>query len=228
MLRYYTAPSDRGPVSLLDSLNTLSLREQAASAIRAGIVAGAITAGEIYSVPTLAEQLGVSATPVREAMLDLVGEGLVVPVRNRGYRVVSMSVPDLEAVLKIRLLLEVPSMGEVAVVAKGRNLSEFRALAARMPKLARSGDIQGYLDADEKFHLGLLRLLDNERLVDIVGMLRNQSRLFDIGGLAQAGKLADAGAEHTVILDAIEAGERKRVEALVKEHLLGVRKAWAS
>jgi len=213
-------------VTVLGSLNTLSLREQAASAIRTGIVTGAITAGEIYSVPTLAEQLGVSATPVREAMLDLVGEGLVHPVRNRGYRVVSMEVADLEAVLKIRLLLEVPSMGDVAVLAKGRDLSEFRTIAASMPTFARAGDIQGYLDADERFHLGLLGLLDNERLVDIVGMLRNQSRLFDIGGLAQAGKLAEAGAEHTVILDAIEAGQRKRVEALVKEHLLSVRKAW--
>src|SRR5439155_22905930 len=122
--------NERGFVTLLGSLNMSSLREQAASAIRTGIVTGAITAGEIYSVPTLAEQLGVSATPVREAMLDLAGEGLVLPVRNRGYRVVSMSTQDLEAVLKLRLLLEVPSMGDVAVAAKGRDLGEFRALAA--------------------------------------------------------------------------------------------------
>lgn len=215
-------------MTLLGSLNTLSLREQAASAIRTGIVTGAITAGEIYSVPTLAEELGVSATPVREAMLDLVGEGLVTPVRNRGYRVVSMSAEDLDAVLRIRLLLEVPSMGEVAALAKGRDLKEFRALAAQMPKFARSGAIQSYLDADAEFHLGLLRLLDNERLVDIVAMLRNQSRMFDIGGLAQKGKLADAGAEHTVILDAIERGERKRVESLVREHLVSARQAWSA
>jgi DNA-binding GntR family transcriptional regulator len=223
---YAMSHDDRGPVTL-SSLNTLSLREQAASAIRTGIVTGAITAGEIYSVPNLAEELGVSATPVREAMLDLVGEGLVVPVRNRGYRVVSMSTKDLDAVLTIRLLLEVPSMGEVAGLAKGRDLREFRELAARMPKFARAGDIQAYLDADAQFHLGLLGLLGNDRLVDIVAMLRNQSRLFDIGGLAHAGKLAEAGAEHTVILDAIEAGQRKRVESLVREHLLGVREAWS-
>jgi DNA-binding GntR family transcriptional regulator len=215
-------------VTLLGSLNTLSLREQAASAIRTGIVTGAIKAGEIYSVPTLAEELGVSATPVREAMLDLVGEGLVSPVRNRGYRVVSMSAKDLDAVLKIRLMLEVPSMGEVATIAKGRELKDFRALAAQMPKFARSGAIQSYLDADAEFHLGLLRLLDNDRLVDIVAMLRNQSRMFDIGGLAKAGRLADAGAEHTVILDAVERGERKRVESLVKEHLVSAREAWSS
>jgi DNA-binding GntR family transcriptional regulator len=215
-------------VTVLGTLNTLSLREQAASAIRTGIVTGAITAGEIYSVPTLAEELGVSATPVREAMLDLVGEGLVTPVRNRGYRVVSMSAEDLDAVLKIRLLLEVPSMGEVAALAKGRDLKEFRSLAAQMPKFARSGAIQSYLDADAEFHLGLLRLLDNERLVDIVAMLRNQSRMFDIGGLAQKGKLADAGAEHTVILDAIERGDRRRVEGLVKQHLVSARSAWTS
>ena len=215
-------------MTLLGSINTLSLREQAASAIRTGIITGAITRGEIYSVPTLAEELGVSATPVREAMLDLVGEGLVVAVRNRGYRVVSMGAEDLDAVLKIRLLLEVPSMGDVAVLAKGRDLKEFRALAARLPKHARSGDIQAYLDADAEFHLGLLRLLGNERLVDIVAMLRNQSRVFDIGGLAQRGQLAEAGQEHAVILDAVEAGDRRRVESLVKHHLTNARQAWSS
>jgi DNA-binding GntR family transcriptional regulator len=209
-------------------LSTLSLREQAAAAIRNGIVTGAIRAGEFYSVPSLAEQLGVSATPVREAMLDLVGEGLVAPVRNKGYRVVSMSARDLEAVLSIRLLLEVPSMGEVARVAKGRDLAPFRALATKMPSFAMSGDFPAYLDTDAAFHLGLLGLLENERLVEIVSRLRNQSRLFDIGGLAKAGKLPGAGAEHTVLLEAVEAGDRKRAEALTREHLLSVRATWST
>ncbi len=70
-------------------LTTANLRGQAVEMLRASIVAGELEPGEIYSAPALAERLGVSATPVREAMLDLAKDGLVEPVRNRGFRIVS-------------------------------------------------------------------------------------------------------------------------------------------
>ncbi|HSA52260.1 MAG TPA: GntR family transcriptional regulator, partial [Yinghuangia sp.] len=65
----------------------LSLREQVARAIRAALVAGEMRPGVVYSAPGLATRFGVSATPVREALLDLAKDGLVEPVRNKGFRV---------------------------------------------------------------------------------------------------------------------------------------------
>jgi len=98
----------------LDQLQTVSLREQALAAIRASIITGAMEAGRVYSVPVLAEQLGVSLTPVREAMLDLVKERLLEPVRNKGFRVPVLSDHDLENIFEIRVLLEAPTAGRIA------------------------------------------------------------------------------------------------------------------
>ncbi len=213
-------------VGALVPLRASSLREQAAEAIRAGIISGKIAADVIYSVPALAAELGVSATPVREAMLDLVGEGLVIAVRNRGYRVISPTTKDLEDILSIRLMLEVPAMGEVAASHQDGALDKFYPLADRLPTLARKGQVQAYLNADAELHLGLLALLNNPRLVDMVRLLRNQSRLFDLGRLIAARELSPAGAEHRELLDAIASRNRKHTEALTREHLIRVRQAW--
>ncbi len=214
------------PVGTLGQLRTSSLREQAAESIRAGIISGKIAADVLYSVPTLASELGVSPTPVREAMLDLVGEGLVLTVRNRGYRVIKPTAKDLEDILSIRLLLEVPAMGEVAVSHQDGDLDRYYTLADRLPALARKGQVQAYLNADAELHLGLVALLDNPRLVDMVRLLRNQSRLFDLGPLLAARELSQAGAEHRDLLDTIASRDRKRTEAVTRAHLSEVRKAW--
>jgi len=211
----------------LTGLTTLSLREQAARAIRKGIMTGEITAGDMYSVPALSVRLGVSATPVREAMLDLVNEGLVVPVRNRGFRVVSLGVKDHEDILKLRLLLEVPSMGDIAESHGDEDLSRFQELAEQTQEHVRAGDLDAYLDADREFHLGLLGLLDSPRLVDIVGMLRNQSRLYDVGKLAETGQLLENAREHSAIIAAIASRDRRRTEDVMRGHLLRTRKGWS-
>jgi DNA-binding GntR family transcriptional regulator len=214
--------------SSLTGITTSSLREQALRSIRTGIMTGEIVAGDMYSVPGLSARLGVSATPVREAMLDLVNEGLVVPVRNRGFRVVSLSVKDHEDILRLRLLLEVPSMGDVAESHRGDHLPEFQILAVQTQDHVRAGDLVAYLDADREFHLGLLGLLNNSRLVDIVGMLRNQSRLYDVGKLAERGQLLENAREHSRIVDAIGSGDRRQTEALMTQHLLRTRKGWSA
>lgn len=214
------------PVGSLSPLRTSNLREQAAEAIRAGIISGKIAADVIYSVPPLASELGVSATPVREAMLDLVGEGLVIAVRNRGFRVIRPTTKDLEDILNIRLLLEVPAMGEVAVKHQDGALEKYYPLADRLPTMARKGQVQAYLDADAELHLGLLALLDNPRLVDMVRQLRNQSRLFDLGPLIAARELSQTGAEHRELLETIASRNRKRTETATRAHLSKVRQAW--
>src|SRR3954449_8596546 len=104
----------------------MSLREQAQQVIRASILAGELAAGEIYSASTLAERLGVSPTPVREAMLELANGGLVEPVRNRGFRVLAPDEADLDEISQLRLMLEAPSMRIVVERASDQELRGFR------------------------------------------------------------------------------------------------------
>ncbi len=205
--------------SALFKLEPSSLREQAADAIRAGIVTGEIRAGELYSVPTLAARLGVSATPVREAMLDLANEGLVEPVRNRGFRVVELTDDDLDEILTLRVLLEVPSAGRVAGTLAPQQVERLEALVAETEAKAEAFDISGFLTADRAFHLALLEPLGSRRLVDLVAMLRDQTRLYGLPSLISSGILETAAAEHGEILAAVVAGKAEEAASAMQRHL---------
>jgi DNA-binding GntR family transcriptional regulator len=205
----------------------VSLRQGALRSIRAGIVTGEIRANEIYSAPAIAARLGVSVTPVREAMLDLVGQGLVEAVRNRGFRVVPISDEDLDEIHELRILIEVPTSGKVAGRLPKSVARRLVRLAAETEAAAATGDLVGFLSADRDFHLGLLEVHGNRRLIDFIAQLRDQARLFGLGALVAAGELAVSAAEHRQILETIERGDAKAAEAAMLKHLRHTRGTWA-
>jgi DNA-binding GntR family transcriptional regulator len=205
----------------------MSLREQSQQVIRASILAGELAAGEIYSASTIAQRLGVSPTPVREAMLELANGGLVEPVRNRGFRILTPDEDDLDEISQLRLMLEVPSMRIVAGQASAADLHELSEVVEQIEATAAAADVAGFLLADRAFHLGMLELTGNRRLVGLVAQLRDQTRIAGITELAREGNLERSAAEHRDILDALEAGDADKAEELMKRHLIHTRGIWA-
>ncbi|MFD0448742.1 GntR family transcriptional regulator [Streptomyces indonesiensis] len=175
------------PDTLAGPLQRTNLREQVLALVRQALVSGEIRPGDIYSAAALATRLGVSSSPVREAMLTLVNEGLMEPVRNRGYRVIPMSEHDLDEVYTMRLLLEVPGTLQAAANAQPEDLTRLAVIADEIEKTAREGDVVGFLEADRRFHLGLLQLCGNRRLVTTVAAMRDQTRLYGLEALAERG-----------------------------------------
>jgi DNA-binding GntR family transcriptional regulator len=205
--------------SSLRRLEASSLRERAADAIRNGIVTGEIRAGELYSVPTLAARLGVSATPVREAMLDLANEGLVEAVRNRGFRVLELTDADLDEIIEVRIMLEVPAVGRLAGSLSPDEVSRLGELVEETEAMAKATDVEGFLTADRAFHLALVELAGNRRLVELVARLRDQTRLYGLPELLSSGILETAAGDHRAILEAIVAADRRGSEARMRAHL---------
>lgn len=204
-----------------------SLRTRVAESLRAALVTGRMVPGVTYSVPALAEQFGVSATPVREAMLDLVNEGIVVAVPNKGYRVAELSDDELDQITQLRRLLEVPTVVALAGTLSTTDLRALRAIARRIRDAAASADVVAYVEADRELHLALLAHSGNPRLVDLVGRLRDQSRLYGLEQLAAEGVLVESANEHLALLDAVESGDRGMVEEVLDHHLGHVRGIWA-
>ncbi|MCI0387057.1 GntR family transcriptional regulator [Streptomyces sp. CNQ085] len=207
----------RKPVSVQEHL-----RDQVANALRAALIAGELQPGAIYSAPALATEYGVSATPVREAMLDLAREGLVEAVRNKGFRVTELSEQDLDEFTEIRSLIEIPTVGKVARSAGREQLEALRPLAEEIVAAARAGDLIGYLEADRRFHLDLLALAGNSRLVETVSDLRKRSRLYGLTELAEAGALVASAREHAELLDLMLAGDAAAAEEHMRHHLAHV------
>lgn len=196
--------------------------------LRAALITGEMRPGMIYSAPVLAERFGVSATPVREAMLDLIKEGMIVAVPNKGFRIVETTDQDLDEMTELRRLLEVPTVGRIATIVTPEQVDHLRAIAGHVMKAAAKGDMTAYVEADRHFHLELLLVGGNARLVDMVNQLRMHTRLYGLEELAAAGHLGRSSEEHLALLDAIEAGDRRGAERIMTQHLGHVRGIWAN
>jgi DNA-binding GntR family transcriptional regulator len=205
-----------------------SYRERVADALRAALIAGELRPGEVYSAPTLAARFGVSATPVREAMLDLAKEGLVDTVPNKGFRVTAVSEKQLDEYTHIRALVEIPTVVELAETADPVSLEALRPAAREIVHAAVAGDLIAYVEADTRFHLGLLALAGNAHLVEVVGDLRKRSRLYGLTALLEGGRLLASAEEHLELLDALLARDRDAVREVMTRHIGHVRGLWAA
>lgn len=204
-----------------------SIRARVTQALREAMVAGTMEPGAVYSAPTLAQMLGVSATPVREAMIDLCREGHVEAIRNRGYRVVPISDDDLDGIVELRALVEVPTVARVAAVATPQQVAALRPLAAELERTAAEGLLREFITTDNAFHLGLLAIAGNRFIVEEARRLRGLSRLSALRDLHREGRLTQTAAEHAQLLDLVEAREADAAAALMATHLGHVRGLWA-
>jgi len=205
----------------------VSLREQVERAMSSQIVAGEIAPGTVLTVPTLAADFGVSATPVREAMLNLARRGFLSPIRNRGFRVTDVSLEELRQLSEVRTLLEAPPMRDIAGRLDEGEAQRLLELADEILEAGHQGRFQDYLETDTQFHLALLELTGNPHLVSLVRELRQQTRLIGLKQLAESGGLDASAREHTELIRLLLAGDGPGAEALMRRHIGHVAGLWS-
>ncbi len=204
-----------------------SLREQVEDRLSSRIVSGEIPPGHVLTVPTLAGEFGVSATPVREAMLNLARRGFLRPIRNRGFEVTEVSPDELRELSEVRMLLEAPPMVDIAGTLSDETVGQLRLIAAHIVDAAREGRFDEYLSADTEFHLKVLESTGNRRLVDAVRELRQQTRLVGLVELAESDALISTALEHAALVDLLVAGDGVGAEALMRRHIGHVGGVWS-
>ncbi len=203
-----------GPVAV-----SASLRGTVEDAVAAAIVSGELAPGTLVTAPTLAARFGVSATPVREAMLNLQKRGFVDAVRNKGFRITDVSEQDLWEIVRLRQQLEGPPMREIARTLQAGAAAELRAKAPLIVDAAAAADLPAYLAADMDFHLRLLQLHGNRRLIEIVKDLRQQTRMVGLAGMIGSAQLARSAAEHHLLVDLLEQRDGRGAEDLLTAHI---------
>lgn len=215
------------PLPNVRRLKRENLRDSVAHALRAAVISGEMEPGTVYSAPVLGAKFGVSATPVREAMLDLVKEGLVISLPNKGFRVTEMSDDDLDNVTRLRLLIEPPTVRDVVPRIPMADIPRLRELAEDIVVAAEAGNLIEYIEADRVFHVTLLAYSGNPRLVDVVSDLRSQTRLLGLTPLVKSGRLVQSAAEHHELVDLVAARDAAGAEQLMLRHIGHVRGLWA-
>jgi phosphonate utilization transcriptional regulator len=200
-----TAPAARShhaTIALVQSspLPTLVQRE-----LERRILAGELPPGSKLNEASLAEALGVSRGPVREAFRALEESGLVRLEKNRGVRVRQVSVQEADEIYELRAVLDSFVGRRVAQTAAADGLRELRALVASMERAAQRQDLDGYLAANLAFHDRLVQLAGNAKLLATYRRLVNELHLFRRTNLSQTGALPLSAREHRVIVDRIAA-----------------------
>jgi DNA-binding GntR family transcriptional regulator len=196
-----------------------SLRTRVLDRLRSGIVSGRSAPGTIFSVPSLASELGMSSTPVREALLELARDGLVTPLRNRGFRVESMTIADLDNLFAIRELLETYALQTVAR-SRITETEELRRRADDVAKAVDAQDVPAYVTTDRAFHAALVARANNPRLSRLVLSLRDDMRLYGIDSAkGRARQVASVG-EHYEMIDVATRGDVARAAPLMHQHIM--------
>ncbi len=210
---------DRPPLVQIKLDNYKPLRELVFEALREAIVKGVLKPGERMMEIQLAEEMGVSRTPVREAIRKLELEGLVAMVPRKGAYVASLSMKDIVEVFEIRGALE----GLAAELAAERitedELEELERFLVRIMESIESSDLTLMVEVDTDFHAQLYRASRNERLSQIINNLREQIQRFRKTSLSLPGRMRAALEEHKKIVEALSTRDSSLARRLAEEHI---------
>ncbi len=202
-----------------ERLTIASVVDQVYDAIRERIASGALVRGARIHQEDLADELGVSRTPVREALRRLAAEGLVEMRTNRGARVADVGPAAMRAAYEARLVVEPGAARLAAKRQLEEPLARMRAALGAQRRSARS--IERSFEANRAFHLSLVAASGNEFLTQLAQRLwvaRIGAAIYERQIEAQERMQLDV-AEHEQILAAIEAGDGRGAESLTRRHL---------
>lgn len=205
----------------------LALYQQVAERLRERIFSHELPAGTWVDEQALAEQYGISRTPLREALKVLASEGLVTLKPRRGCYVTEISERDLDEVFSVMAMLEGECARESAGRATKDDLKKLQAIHADLEKAAAAQDIDRFFEANQAFHRALQSIADNRWLLHVIEDLRKVIKLSRHHSLFSEGRLEQSLQEHRGILQAVLAGDAAAAEARMRDHIRSGRAALA-
>lgn len=195
------------------------LRELVLDAIRQAINSGSLKPGERLMEIQLAEELGVSRTPIREALRKLELEGFIVMMPRRGAYVADISFKDIADVYEIRAALEGLAAALAAERITDEELEEMERLLAGKANAVANNDIPRLIEVDTEFHDLIYEASRNDRLTAIINNLREQIQRCRVTSLTVPGRMKESLQEHRMIVEAIQAKDAQLARQAAQEHI---------
>ena len=197
----------------------LPLRDVVFQTLRQAILRGELKPGERLMEIHLAQKLGVSRTPVREAIRKLELEGLVLMIPRKGAVVAEITVSDLEDVLEVRMALEELALKHACRRITKEQLDELEQLAAVFSESLNGDDVGACAQADMLFHDAIYEATGNNRLIQILNNLREQMYRYRMEYLKDRHSHAQLLEEHEEILNALKSHDEKSALEWISRHI---------
>ena len=209
----------------MDNLTKLNLdkykplRDVVFENLREAIVEGKLKPGQRLMEVQLAEQLGVSRTPVREAIRKLELEGLVVMLPRKGAYVANVSLKDVIDVLEIRASLEGLAASLAAERISDEDIKKLEAIVDEFKEGVSESDVESLLKKDVEFHECIFKATNNKKLHQFINSLWEQVYRFRVTYISDYDSTVNIIEEHKMILDAIKRGDSEVAKKHAMEHI---------
>lgn len=201
------------------AINQKPLYLEVADRLRERIYTQAMKPGEWIDEKALCDELGISRTPLREALKVLSAESLVELVPRRGCCVRTLDGDGLNELFPVMASLEGLCARLAVEHCTAAQLRELERVHAQLEKAAAAGDVDRYFDHNHVFHRAVQELSHNRWLQRITGELRGVLRLARHKQLTVPGRLDESLAEHRAIMEAFRAGDAKSAQQAMEQHL---------
>ncbi|MBL8351315.1 MAG: GntR family transcriptional regulator [Burkholderiaceae bacterium] len=190
------------------------------ASVRDAILRGHLAAGERLVAQRLAEQAGLSRTPIKEALARLESEGLVVRAENWGYVVRTISMRDAEEIFEARLVIEVAAAGIAAQRATAAEVDVMTKLLASSQKRLQARNLVDFQHEARAIHETIAQATGNSQLVRMFKQVNDLVLLFGVSLLkANPARATDILSENAAIVAAIRAGNADDAAALMRKHI---------
>lgn len=196
-----------------------SLAKIAYDQIKRSILDGEIKPGEITNEMSLAKTLGISRTPIREALLELSSQGLVTFLPRRGVQVRHFTPQDVNDVFELRKAIELASVEKVSQNAESVDLSVLEDDLKRQQQALDRNDSAAFMDGDRQFHSTLIRLTGNKLVMALQDNLNDMIEVMGTEALTRMGRMREVLDEHAYIYRFICQGRTDLARKAMEDHL---------
>ncbi|MGB9440018.1 MAG: GntR family transcriptional regulator [Desulfobacterales bacterium] len=196
-----------------------SLAKMAYEAIRKSILSGQWKIGELYNEKAIAADLGISRTPVREALLELASQDLIIFLPRRGLMVNRFTRRDVDEIFELRKAIELAAVEKITVTSPPFDLFEIEDALLSQRKAVKQKDYLAFMEADRLFHTSVSELTSNRRLIAILDNIRDMIHVMGAKALALEGRAVEVIKEHQTILEAVKKGNLEEARRAMAYHL---------
>lgn len=202
-----------------------SLAEIAYRTLRDSILSFKLQQGQVYNEMAVSKELGLSRTPVREALLRLSSENLITFLPRKGFIITSYTLQDIEEVFELRLILEAKVVRKITSKINKENIQELRKQITLQKSAAGKRDYHGFMLSDRTFHKIFFELADNSKLLNIMNNFQDICHMMGICYLKVDMLYEEAIRDHEAIVESIKTGDADKAETAICKHISKVKLA---